>query len=37
MKFTGFKKYIGRVLLVVTFTACAGVLCGDAHLTALDG
>ena len=32
---TGFKKYIGMVLLVLTLITCAGVWWGYAHLTTL--
>lgn len=35
MKFTGLKKYIGMVLLVLTLFACTGVWWGYAHLTTL--
>ena len=35
MKFTGFKKRIGLILLVLTLFTCAGVWWGYAHLTSL--
>ena len=35
MKFTGFKKHIGLILLVLALFTCAGVWWGYAHLTSL--